>query len=72
LLADSSLVPKPKASRKPEKRRGRPKLDKETFSVRLSAQTKARLNRALEQTKRGFSDYIELALIDRLNKDKIK
>ena len=47
-------------------------MDKETFSVRLSAQTKARLNRALEQTKRGFSDYIELALIDRLNKDKIK
>lgn len=67
-------MPKPKASAtpKPEKRRGRPKLDKETFSVRLGADTKARLDRATEQTKRGFSDYIELALLDRFLKDKIK
>jgi hypothetical protein len=50
----------------------RPKLDKATFSVRLSAEIRARLERAVEQFKCSFSDYIELALLDRLDKDKIK
>jgi predicted DNA-binding protein len=61
-------VPKPKATPK----RGRPKLDKETFSVRLSAETKGKLDKAMEQTSRGFSDYIELALKDRFKKDGIE
>jgi hypothetical protein len=61
-------VPKAKATPK----RGRPKLDKETFSVRLGVETKKKLDKAIEETSRGFSDYIELALKDRFKKDGIK
>jgi predicted DNA-binding protein len=61
-------VPKPKDTPK----RGRPKSDKKTFSVRLSAETQEKLDKAIAETSRGFSDYIELALKDRFKKDGIK
>ena len=61
-------MPKPKATPK----RGRPKSGKETFSVRLSAEIKKKLDKAIEETSRGFSDYIELALKYRFKKDGIE
>lgn len=70
LLSNSILrvTKKPKARKK---KAGRPKGDKETFSIRLSAPTRERLERAVEKTKHSLSAYMELALIDRLQKDDI-
>jgi hypothetical protein len=57
--------------KKPTKK-ARPSTGRITISVRVSPEIRDRLARAMVQTKRGLSDYIELALGDRFQKDKIE
>jgi predicted DNA-binding protein len=54
-----------------EKKGGRPKGSKETFSIRLETETRARLERATQKTKHSLSAYVELAVLDRLKKDGV-
>jgi len=56
--------------KKPAKK-ARPSTGRITISVRVSRETRDRLSRAMVQTSRNLSDYIELALTDRFQKDGI-
>jgi hypothetical protein len=52
---------------------GRRKTGKMTVSVRISPQTKARLDQAVEQLELdSFSDYVETALKTQFRRDGIK
>jgi hypothetical protein len=71
LSGDTSWMPEPKATPKPEQRRGRPKLGKKTVSIRLSEDVLARVRRGAEAGG-NLSAYIEQAIKERLEKDNIE
>ena len=56
--------------KKPAKK-ARPSTGRITISERVSRETRDRLARAMVQTSRNLSDYIELALSERFQKDGI-